>query len=87
MKSDKELYDLIETEVKSIIENLTRAYEDLITGCIRLKAKLTPEEIKAIFEGSTDKKPLLLKYIKSEEIIQKRMKEMLGPTKEEEVKN
>lgn len=74
MRSDEELYEIIETDIKCIIENLTRAYDDLITGCVRLKAKLTPEETDRIFKG---KKSLLLKYIKSEEIIQKEIKEKM----------
>jgi len=77
MRSDEELYDFIERDLKSIIENLTRAYEDLVTGCIRLKSKLTQEERDRIFKGSKDKKPLILKYIKSEDIIQRQIKEKL----------
>lgn len=79
MRSDEELYELIETDIGCIIENLARAYEDLIEAFDRLKAKLTPEETKAIFEGSKNKKPLLSKYIKSEGIIiiQKQIKEKM----------
>lgn len=77
MRSDEELYEIIETDVKSFIENIARAYEDLVTGCIKLKTKLTPEEIDRVFGGSRDKEPLIFKYVKSEEDIQKQIKEKL----------
>lgn len=77
MRSDEELYDLIETDIENFIENLARAYEDLITGCIKLKAKLTQEEIDRVFKGSKVKKPLILKFIKSDDIIQRQIKEKM----------
>ena len=76
MKSDEELYEIIETEAESVLENLGRAYADLVDGIIRLKTKLAPDEIDRIFKG---KKALILKY--AEEIIKKQTKEKLEPTK------
>lgn len=79
MKSGEELCKIIETEAETVIENLGRAYVDLIDGLIRLETKLTPDEMDRIFRG---KNSLILKY--AEEIIKKQTKEKLKPTKEEE---